>query len=219
MNILHFPFYSIVEQLKLEERLLRSDTQNWCLINEGSPPAIVMGISGKQNLLVDPIQTSLHNIPILRRFSGGGTVIVDENTLFVTFICQKELHPFPAYPEPILRWTEGLYKEIFQHPTFHLKENDYVFGEHKCGGNAQYIRKHRWLHHTSFLWDYQPERMRCLLHPPKTPTYRANRPHENFLCRLRDFYPSKNLLIDRLKKRLFTLYNAQEVDLRDCHSL
>lgn len=26
-------------------------------------------------------------IPVLKRFSGGGTVIVDHNTVFTTFIC------------------------------------------------------------------------------------------------------------------------------------
>src|SRR3972149_4286719 len=90
----------IYEQLLLEEALLRLDDKNYCLINEGSPPAIVMGISGKAEELVDlPFCT----VPILRRFSGGGTVVVDENTLFVSFIFGKHVHPFPAYPEPILR--------------------------------------------------------------------------------------------------------------------
>lgn len=37
----------ILQQLHLEERLLRTSSDNWCLINDGtSPPAIVMGLSG-----------------------------------------------------------------------------------------------------------------------------------------------------------------------------
>ena len=43
-----------------------------------------------------------------------------------------------------------------------MRENDYLFGFHKIGGNAQSIIKDRWVHHTSFLWDYKPERMRYL---------------------------------------------------------
>lgn len=43
-----------------------------------------------------------------------------------------------------------------------MRENDYLFGSHKIGGNAQSIIKDRWVHHTSFLWDYKPERMRYL---------------------------------------------------------
>lgn len=37
----------ILQQLHLEERLLRTSSDNWCLINDGtSSPAIVMGLSG-----------------------------------------------------------------------------------------------------------------------------------------------------------------------------
>ena len=40
----------ILQQLRLEEALLRTDDRNWCLINDGGPndlpPSVVMGISG-----------------------------------------------------------------------------------------------------------------------------------------------------------------------------
>jgi lipoate-protein ligase A len=49
---------------------------------------------------------------------------------------------------------------------------DYVFNNHKFGGNAQSIIKDRFLHHTSFLWDYQDPRMALLKLPRKAPTYR-----------------------------------------------
>ena len=50
--------------------------------------------------------------------------------------------------------------------------SDYVFQQRKFGGNAQAITGKRWLHHTSFLWDYRPEAMALLQHPPKAPEYR-----------------------------------------------
>lgn len=167
MNLLHLKNVPIFEQLQIEEALLRLDTRNICLINEGSTPAIVMGISGKPNELVDLKKLSATSIPLIKRFSGGGTVIVDEDTVFVSFICQRDFHPFSPYPEPIMRWTEALYKQVFDLPDFHLRENDYVIKERKCGGNAQYLRKDRWLHHTTFLWDYKKEHMDLLLQPKK----------------------------------------------------
>lgn len=209
MNLLHLSSYPIYEQLKLEEALLRNDTQNWCLINEGSTPAIVMGISGKPAELIHPSNP----LPVIKRFSGGGTVIVDEDTLFITFIFQKEAHPFAAYPEPIMRWTEELYKPLFADLPFALRENDYIIGEKKCGGNAQYLRKERWLHHTSFLWNFKQERMDYLLHPKKTPSYRAGRSHEEFLCSLSSFFPSKEAFIERLKEQLALRYSLKEVSL------
>src|SRR5690242_20055278 len=145
LHLLHLKSYPIWEQLQLEEGLLRTDNRNWCLINEGSPPAIVMGISGNLHELVNSEKAMAAQIPIIKRFSGGGTVVVDENTLFITFIFQKELHPL-SYPEPIMRLSETLYQEAFNHPHFSLRENDFVIGEKKCGGNAQYIKKERFLH-------------------------------------------------------------------------
>ncbi|NGX54212.1 MAG: hypothetical protein K1000chlam4_00937, partial [Chlamydiae bacterium] len=46
-SLLHLSGLPIFEQLQLEEALLRADEGNWCLINSGVPPAIVMGISAK----------------------------------------------------------------------------------------------------------------------------------------------------------------------------
>lgn len=215
MRILRLKSYPIYEQLLLEEMLLRSASGNWCIINEGSSPAIVMGISGKKEELVDTQKVSQDGIPVIKRFSGGGTVIVDENTLFITFICEKQLHSFPAYPEPIMKWTEGIYQAVFEHPHFKLQENDYVFGERKCGGNAQYIKKDRWLHHTSFLWDYKQENMQYLLHPKKAPSYRAGRSHDDFLCRLADFFPDREVLIERLIAEMEKRFGVQSTSLEE----
>jgi lipoate-protein ligase A len=77
----------IYEQLRLEELLLRYDDSCWCLINSGPKlPAIVTGFSGKVPDLVDVVSAKRDNIDVIRRFTGGGTVVVDENTFFVTFI-------------------------------------------------------------------------------------------------------------------------------------
>ena len=56
-----------------------------------------------------------------------------------------------------------------------LLHADYVFDQRKFGGNAQSITGKRWLHHTSFLWDYRPEAMALLKHPPRSPKYREVR--------------------------------------------
>jgi lipoate---protein ligase len=199
MKLLHLTDHTIQQQLEIEENLLRNEINNYVLINSGTPPAIVLGISGKAPELVhlDQLPSS---IPLIRRFSGGGTVIVDEETVFVTFICNKSDHSFPAYPEPILRWAASMLQPSI--PNLELRENDFVIGNKKCGGNALYIKKDRWLIHTSFLWDYNPSRMQLLKHPPKTPPYRAGRPHDEFLCKLSDVLPSKEAWIKRLVQSL-----------------
>jgi len=216
-HCLHLQQFPIFEQLKIEEALLRADARNWCIINEGSPVTIVMGISGKKEELVDLGKAQQDDIPIIKRFSGGGTVIVDENTLFVTFICDKKLHPFPAFPEPIMRWTEGIYKEVFVHEDFRLRENDFVIGKKKMGGNAQYIKKERWLHHTSFLWDYSDEKMDYLLHPKKTPAYREGRSHSDFLCRLSDHFSDKSGIVEQIKAALEKRFEVISYSLEELY--
>lgn len=215
MKILHLKNHPIFEQLQLEEALLRLDSSNYCIINEGSPPAIVMGISGKSEELINQQKLEQTPIPVIKRFSGGGTVVVDQETVFITFICQKELHDFAPYPEPIMRWTEGIYKEAFKLPTFHLRENDYAIGQRKCGGNAQYLRKDRWLHHSTFLWDYKKDLMDLLLHPKKTPKYRQERNHDDFLTCLSEHLPSKADSIEAVKKVLTKYYPVQMISLEE----
>lgn len=163
-----------------------------------------MGISGKPELLINQTKLLSQPIPVIKRFSGGGTVVVDEETIFVTFILNKEHLNIPLQPEVIMKWTEGFYKNVFPQ-NFTLRENDYVFHEKKFGGNAQYIRKNRLLHHTSFLWDFTKENMDYLLLPSKAPNYRNRREHDEFLCKLKNHLPSKDFFIDKIISTLSTL--------------
>lgn len=197
-HIIYLKNVPIFEQLLLEEKLLRTRTENFCLFNVGSTPAAVMGISGKPHELLDAEKIKEKNLPVIKRFSGGGTVLIDENTLFVSFICNKNDLSFPSYPERIMQWSETVYKNSFSLGPFALKENDFVLENLKCGGNAQYITKDRWIQHTSFLWDFCPKNMECLLHPPKTPPYRKGRSHKDFLCTLKNHFPSQEVFFQKI---------------------
>ncbi len=200
----------IFEQLAIEEALLRTQQHNVCLINRGSPRAIVMGISGQPEKLLHVDKVKQDNLPVIKRFSGGGTVIVDEETLFISFLFDKSTLPIAPFPEPILRWSAELYAKSWNIDGFHLRENDYVIGNKKCGGNAQYLKRDRWLHHTSFLWDYRPENMEYLRLPEKRPKYRENRGHDEFLCRLKEHAASKEVLVEQLLKQLSQQFRLEE---------
>lgn len=64
-------------------------------------------------------------IPVIRRFTGGGTVVVDPGTIFVTLICNKDDIPgVQPYPRSIMQWSSLLYNEVFQGiGDFQLREN------------------------------------------------------------------------------------------------
>ena len=47
VRLLRLKGFPILQQLQLEEALLRADAGNWFVLNDGAPdPAIVLGISG-----------------------------------------------------------------------------------------------------------------------------------------------------------------------------
>ncbi|KAK7394484.1 hypothetical protein VNO78_15013 [Psophocarpus tetragonolobus] len=205
----------ILQQLHLEERLLRTSSDNWCLINDGtSSPSIVMGLSGKLSELVETKPALQDHIPIIRRFTGGGTVIVDQNTIFVTMICNKDVVPkVQPFPRSIMSWSGLLYSEVFEGlADFHLRENDYVFGDRKFGGNAQSITKHRWIHHTSFLWDYEVKNMSYLKLPAKAPQYRLTRDHMDFVCRMKEHLP-RSEFIERTIKTVGGHFSVKSISL------
>lgn len=208
LNLCNFPIFS---QLQIEEALLRTSTLNVCIINKGSPPAIVLGISNRYDEHV--IQKV--SIPVIQRFSGGGSVVVDEDTIFLSFLCQNDFLQPKIFPDVLFQWSSNLYKNALNLVDFCYREHDYVIGDYKCGGNAQYLRKDRFVHHTSFLWDYQKELMDCLKQPPKMPPYRSGRHHTDFLCRLRDFFPTKEDFVDRVQSTLQKRFSIKHLSLED----
>jgi lipoate-protein ligase A len=211
-NFLHLVHTPILQQLQMEEALLRADERNWIILNEGSSPAIVMGISGKQDELIHAPNWKANPLPVIRRFSGGGTVVVDRQTTFVTFIGNSQEFDIDCNPQAIMQWTETLYQPLFANHSFSLRENDYVLGEKKCGGNAQYLCKNRYLHHTSFLWDYSPTHMQTLSIPTKMPTYRNKRSHTEFLCKIKDYFSSREVFHSNLIKTIEEKYILQKIN-------
>lgn len=199
----------IFEQLQLEEALLRTDKRNWCIVNHGSPSAIVMGISGKPEQLINYEKFHENPVPVIKRYSGGGTVFIDPNTYFVTWICNRDFIPL-GNPREILKWSEKIYAPLFGKLPFRVLENDYVIGERKFGGNAQYLRKDRWMLHTSFLWDFDKANMDYLLMPQKIPDYRKKRNHDEFLCKLKDHFPDKEHFVSSVEKYFQTTFPVKE---------
>lgn len=88
---------------------------------------------------------------------------------YVRTVCEKlflyVLFTLPSSSFTIKRFNVSsfLYLDFF---------SDYVFGDRKFGGNAQSIIRNRWIHHTSFLWDYNVRNMAYLKLPSKVPQYR-----------------------------------------------
>lgn len=203
IQLINTPIY---QQLHLEEALLRGCNENYCIINQGSPKALILGVSSKKEEWINISRHNEHPLPIIRRFTGGGAVAIDEDTLFVTFICQEQSVGIAPFPEKILNWTSIIYQQIFPE-EFSIQGNDYTLNEKKMGGNAQYLAKNRWVHHTSFLWNFSQKMMEYLLHPPKMPLYRKERSHQDFLTSISPYFKTPACFTEQLRKTLSQHFN------------
>lgn len=234
----------ILEALRMEEALFRADKRSWLITNEwdgegatgsrvctltgqhrdaSEANAIVLGISGKVHELVHVDRARAASVPMCRRFSGGGTVVVDTSTVFVSFLLAGGALPDVApYPEPILRWTSDVYADALRRcgvEGFATHANDYCINDRKFGGNAQSISGQRWLHHTSVLWDYDPRRMALLRMPARRPEYRANRPHEDFVRSLSaNGLSSKQAFVEAIIEAAAELLDLQEVGVEEAEA-
>lgn len=130
-NFLHLSGTPIFTQLQLEEALLRNCTENICLINMNVAEAVVLGISRSpsEDLYLSVLQAD--NIPIIRRYSGGGTVFIDKDSILVTWIMNSSKPMISS--QDLMLWTYQIYAPIFPE-TFAINENDYTLGDKKIAG-------------------------------------------------------------------------------------
>ncbi|ELR22781.1 biotin/lipoate A/B protein ligase domain containing protein [Acanthamoeba castellanii str. Neff] len=174
---------TILQQLHVEEALFkRHPDRSYLLVHHAAPPAVVLGMSGQVHRDVVVERVVADGVPVIRRFSGGGTVYVDRSTLFSTLISTADfLRPdqVKVFPREVMAWVGGFYRRAFADAhvedgaVFALRENDY---------------------HTSFLWDFEEVKLNAYLaHPEKQPAYRLQRPHSDFVCRLRDRFPARSI--------------------------
>ena len=224
----------IFEQLRLEEALYRADGNNWIVVNDGGHapphPSVVLGISGKPEKMCDVTRIQQEDVPLYRRFTGGGTVVVGEGTTFISLIANKSVLPSKNTngPRELMKWSGDWYsnalrecgvdvgsEESSKH-AFALRENDYVLGNRKFAGNAQGLSRDRFVHHTSILWSFQQLDMMLLQNPEKQPDYRARRDHNEFLIPLSETMEDRealpNALIRQLAKMGFDLVDVDPDD-------
>ena len=193
LSVVRFRGVPVLRQLQIEEALFRAGSGNWCLINDGTDPAVVLGISGSPDEVCAGCP-----YPLIRRFSGGGTVVVDEGTVFCSLILDGFDLPVPLTPRDVMQWSRELLRPAFLPHDLVLEEQDYVLDGKKVGGTAQSFSRNRGVHHVSFLWSWQEERMAFLRMPQRQPVYRAEREHGAFCNRLSKYFSSRNIFIDAI---------------------
>lgn len=186
-------------QLQLEERLFRWGHGAWWLYNASPhPTTAVLGYFQKRTETVRPTR-----LPILRRFSGGGAVIVGPGTPLSALIT-----PIDNVLPPITRFYNAV-RTI--HPHLAHTENDFHIAQKKVAGHAIAQARGVSLLHTSWLFHYHPATMAALYHPPQEPSYRQGRQHTNFMGELRHFFSTPQALLQAVTEALKQHYTQVDV--------
>jgi len=206
---------SVFDQLCFEELVMRHTNTNCFVFNYNIPDKhVVMGFSGKPELLVNIKDAKRDNLKVIRRYTGGGTVLVDKSTVFGSLICNSSDIQCNPYPREIMKWSESIYGPAFNKLSngakFRLVDHDYAFEDKKVGGNAQAIIKDRWVHHTSFLYDFDDANMAYLQVPSKRPEYRKNRGHLDFITRIKPHISSVDALEQSFVNELARVFDITQ---------
>jgi len=168
----------------------------------------VVGYSGKIRSELNLISCQELCVPVLRRCSGGGTVLQGPGCLNYALILRipdrealKSITETNAFV--MQRLKNGL--EPILGPGIEIQGlSDLALGRLKFSGNAQYRKRRFLLFHGTFLLRFDISLMDKLLPvPSKQPPYRQNRSHSNFLTNL-------NLPSYRIKEALKQSWNATE---------
>ena len=71
LNFVRLTRAAVLDQLKLDEALMRASTENWCVVNRGAigQRAIVLGIGGKVDKLVHARACADDGVSLVRRCS------------------------------------------------------------------------------------------------------------------------------------------------------
>jgi lipoate---protein ligase len=179
------------ENLACDEALL-----DWCEAGLGSALLrfwepnryfVVLGYANHARREIDLQACRLSRIPILRRCSGGGTVVQGPGCLNYALVLKID-GVFQSITETnrfiMQRHQEALSTRLGQ-PIAVEGFSDLALRGLKFSGNAQRRRRHWLLFHGTFLLDFDLGLIdRLLLLPSKQPAYRRNRSHSDFLTQL-----------------------------------
>lgn len=147
----------------------------------------VLGVSRRLQADVDVDACARDGIVILRRASGGGTVLQGPGCLNFALVLSLKRRPelrdvTRSYSLILGRLAAGLALEGLTHQG----TSDLALGDTKVSGNAQKRTRHALLHHGTILHAFDIGRMAaCLREPQEVPRYRAGRPHGEFVENLR----------------------------------
>ncbi len=199
-----------VENLALEESLLSraelDNAQNETLrFWEWSQPIVIVGAGCRLAADVDETACLADGVQLLRRSSGGGTVLLGPGCLCYSLVLSYDR-------SPALEFVRSSYAHILNRIGEAISEvipgveysgiSDLALAGLKFSGNAQQRKRKYLLHHGTLLYNFDLSLVgRYLRMPTRQPEYRRGRDHAEFLTNL-------PIGVSELKRLLRTAWNA-----------
>lgn len=149
---------------------------------------VVLGRSSRHDDEVNRIGCRELSVPVLRRASGGATILTGPGCLMYSLILSRvarpALHSIAATHEIVLGALAAALGQ--QAPGVERAgTSDLAIAGRKFSGNSLRCLHDRVLYHGTLLYDFPLERIgRCLRMPPRQPDYRAGRDHVAFVMNL-----------------------------------
>jgi len=144
---------------------------------------VVMGSSSRQEDEVHLPACRKDNVPVLRRRTGGGTVVLDPGNIIVSVALPSHgIGSIDRHVDRIMAWLINCLERITHKTIKRLGYSDLAIDGAKISGSG--MRNTRDVFYFSATLLVSPDISlmdRYLKHPPKEPTYRQNRPHNHFV--------------------------------------
>lgn len=150
--------------------------------------AVVLGAAGSLGIDVNEAACQADGVPILRRSSGGGTVVIGPGCLLYSVVLSYEFAPRLHEIVPSIRYVLGRMANALEPlvPGVKLEGiSDLTLNGVKLSGNSQQRKRKHFLHHGTLLCGFDLEQISRYLNPPeRQPEYRGDRAHREFVMNL-----------------------------------
>ena len=152
------------------------------LIWESMQPAVILPRHADPEAWAHLPACAARGIPLLRRESGGGAVVVGPGCLNVALVLSLDRRPWLADVDASYHRLLGRLADVLAVDGAAVRSTDLAVRERKFAGHAQRRVRGAVLHHGVVLYDFDLDLIDALLpEPPRRPAWRGDRTHREFL--------------------------------------
>ncbi|HRF00810.1 MAG TPA: lipoate--protein ligase family protein [Pirellulaceae bacterium] len=173
------------EEMLLEQAEASEDRVGTLRIWEPDRTMVVLGRGSRVADEVDVDRCRSEGVPILRRCSGGGTVVGAPGCLMYAVVLSYETYPELRRLDVAHRFVMERIAEAVNRAGAAVTMRgtcDLTLDDRKVSGNALRCRRTHLLYHGTLLLDMDLTPVERLLKmPPRQPEYRAGRSHRDFV--------------------------------------